>query len=135
MRNADKDELLKALSDIETIANELNEGNIPKSDYDDIIKNLEIARKLLNIEEPVRFNEFEGLQIKDYFCDGFFGSREFQMEDAIILGNFVNKTSDDKIQHIINARKTNGEIVTAIIDGQFDVRGLVRDWITEKEDE
>lgn len=47
MSEWDRDFILKVLSDIEEVANELNEGNIPPDDYDKIIDNIELIRALL----------------------------------------------------------------------------------------
>lgn len=47
MSEWDKEYILQALSDIETVANDLNEGNIPPDDYDKIIENVELIRALI----------------------------------------------------------------------------------------
>lgn len=67
----------------------------------------------------VKRNEFMGLQIKNYYCNGYFG-RDFNLEDAIILEN---------TETTLTVRKTNGQIVQADIK-ECDMRSYVEEWTT-----
>jgi hypothetical protein len=73
----------------------------------------------------VRRNEFQGLELKNYYCDGYFGSREYNMQDAIVIENTEN---------LITARKRDGQIVQAHFDEGEDVRVLVKSWLIVAED-
>jgi hypothetical protein len=79
-----------------------------------------IIENLLKDQSRIRHNEFVGLEIKDFYCNGFFG-RDYDLKGAIIIEN----TSKS-----ITIRKRDGKIEQTDIDG-WDMRKLVNDWTKE----
>lgn len=68
----------------------------------------------------VRYNEFRGLKLKDWYCGGFFGSREFDLDGAVIIHNDHDS---------ITVQKTDGETLSANFEPRDDVRLLIESWI------
>ncbi|PGO60592.1 hypothetical protein [Priestia megaterium] len=74
-------------------------------------------------EARIKDDEFKGLKIKNFFCNGFFGSDEYGLEDSIITSN----TADS-----ITVLKRDGEFAHAYIEEGRDMRELLHRWTTEK---
>lgn len=90
---------------------------------EDKVEKLEkIIEELIKEKSRVKYNEFVGIEIKDFFCNGFFGSREYDLEGAMIIEN------TDKI---LTVRKRNGQIAQANLEG-WDMREHINEWTTEK---
>jgi hypothetical protein len=75
---------------------------------------------LLNKVSDVAPREFVGLEIKDFYCNGFFG-RRFDLEGSIIIDNGCD---------YITIRTPNGDVETAYFDGGWksEMREFVEEW-------
>jgi hypothetical protein len=107
---------------------------VEKSLYD-IIEKLEarvskleeIVEKLTAENNRVRHNEFVGMEIRDFYCNGFFG-REYDLDGAIIMSN----TEDS-----LTVRTRGGIVRTAYFtDGwEEQMKEHVLEWCDEKEED
>jgi hypothetical protein len=80
----------------------------------------ELTQKLMCDQSRVKYNEFIGMEIKDFYCNGFF-DRDYSLEGSMIIEN------TDKL---LTIRKPNGEILQADM-GEWDMREHVEEWTKE----
>lgn len=83
-----------------------------------------IIEELTKEQSKVKYNEFVGMEIKNFYCNGFFG-RDFSLEGSKIIEN---------TDRYLTIRKPDGEILRADLD-VWSMREHVKDWTTEQEDD
>jgi hypothetical protein len=82
---------------------------------------------LLSKVNDVKPREFVGLEIKDFYCNGFFG-RRYDLDGSIIIDSGYN---------YITVRTKNGDIATAVFEEGWqlnEMRELIEGWTREKEE-
>jgi hypothetical protein len=79
---------------------------------------------LLGKVNDVKPREFVGLEIKDFYCNGFFG-RRYDLEGSIIIDNGYD---------YITVRTKDGDFATAFFDDGWksEMRYFVEEWTRDK---
>jgi hypothetical protein len=100
---------------VDSIRNDVKKGAFDREEI------LSLCDKVDEFLGSTSYSSFIGLEIKDFYCNGFFGSREYGMEGAVITD------ANDKC---ITAKKVDGEIVQAWIkDYRFElIKDIVQEW-------
>jgi hypothetical protein len=82
---------------------------------------------LLSKASDIKPREFVGLEIKDFYCNGFFG-RRYDLEGAIIIDSGFN---------YITVRTRDGDMATAVFDDgwESEMRDFVEEWTKTKNNE
>lgn len=93
-------------------------GQKVKIDVDDLMRFIEEEYEPYN--KPVQYSEFVGLEIANFYCNGFFG-REYDLAGSVVIDN----THDS-----LTVRTTEGIVRTAYFnDGwETEMRKLVKEW-------
>lgn len=80
--------------------------------------------------------QFVGKRLKDFFCNGFFGSREYDLENALILKIYE---ASDYPAIIIEVLKSNDRISYGEFDGSWNdwqtVYEHLVEWTTKHEED
>ncbi|PEN97775.1 hypothetical protein CN553_12045 [Bacillus cereus] len=80
---------------------------------------------LIEKSEVVRSDEFVGMEIKDFYCNGFFG-RTYDLEGAIVVSNGSDW---------VNVRTRYGNLHTAHFTNgwETEMRSYMEEWTKERE--
>jgi hypothetical protein len=100
---------------VDSIRNDVKQGAFDSKEI------LSLCDKVDEFLGNTSYDKFIGMEIKDFFCNGFFGSGEFGMDGAIII---------DANSSRLTAKKDNGEIVHSwISDYSFEmIEESVEEW-------
>lgn len=92
-------------------------------DVDDLLKFIEEEYEPYN--KPVQYGEFVGLELTDFYCNGFFG-RNYDLEGSVVIDNTHNS---------LTVRTTEGIVRTAYFEDGWqlrDMRSLIKEWSEDK---
>ncbi|MER2008504.1 MAG: hypothetical protein ABS939_13725 [Psychrobacillus sp.] len=111
---------------VENLKTWLNGGYVSPPDFKDslahVIKDYERLLEKENTKDyKVMTKGFIGETIKDFFCNGFFGSRNYDLTGAEIMGVY-EVDEDDTI--VIEVKKTDGKYSYGFFEGEWN------DWET-----
>lgn len=77
--------------------------------------------EMLEENNKIKHNEFKGMEIQNFYCNGYFG-RHFDLAGSIIMENSPTH---------LTIRTRSGEWHTARFDEDENYRDLVEEWTTE----